>query len=84
LPLVKPGGLIVADNVLSSGKVLNPQEADDHAIGPPQFRVWWNMLKIGIPAGAEFVMLSVYMESFTSSSGNSVRFACGDGADSAP
>jgi caffeoyl-CoA O-methyltransferase len=32
LPLVKPGGLIVADNVLWSGKVLNPQEADDHAI----------------------------------------------------
>jgi caffeoyl-CoA O-methyltransferase len=32
LPLVKPGGLIVADNVLWSGKVLNPREADDHAI----------------------------------------------------
>jgi caffeoyl-CoA O-methyltransferase len=32
LPLVKPGGLIVADNVLWSGKVLNPQDADDHAI----------------------------------------------------
>lgn len=32
LPLVKPGGLIVADNVLWSGKVLDPKEADDHAI----------------------------------------------------
>jgi caffeoyl-CoA O-methyltransferase len=32
LPLVKPGGLIVADNVLWSGKVLDPQHADDHAI----------------------------------------------------
>ncbi len=32
LPLLKPGGLIVADNVLWSGKVLNPQAADDHAI----------------------------------------------------
>jgi caffeoyl-CoA O-methyltransferase len=32
LPLLKPGGLIVADNVLWSGKVLDPQEADDHAI----------------------------------------------------
>ncbi len=32
LPLVKPGGLIVADNVLWSGKVLNPERADDYAI----------------------------------------------------
>jgi caffeoyl-CoA O-methyltransferase len=32
LPLLKPGGLIVADNVLWSGKVLDPQDADDHAI----------------------------------------------------
>ena len=32
LPLVKPGGLIVADNVLWSGKVLNPKDDDDHAI----------------------------------------------------
>jgi caffeoyl-CoA O-methyltransferase len=31
-PLLKPGGLIVADNVLWSGKVLNPQDANDHAI----------------------------------------------------
>ena len=32
LPLLKSGGLVVADNVLWSGKVLNPQDADDHAI----------------------------------------------------
>ena len=32
LLLLKPGGLIVADNVLWSGKVLDPKEADDHAI----------------------------------------------------
>jgi caffeoyl-CoA O-methyltransferase len=32
LPLLKPGGLIVADNVLWSGRVLDPKEADDHAI----------------------------------------------------
>ena len=32
MPLVKPGGLIVADNVLWSGKVLNPKSDDDHAI----------------------------------------------------
>jgi caffeoyl-CoA O-methyltransferase len=32
LPLLRPGGLIVADNVLWSGKVLDPQDADDHAI----------------------------------------------------
>jgi caffeoyl-CoA O-methyltransferase len=32
LPLLKPGGLIVADNVLWSGKVLDPKDADDDAI----------------------------------------------------
>jgi caffeoyl-CoA O-methyltransferase len=32
LSLLKPGGLIVADNVLWSGKVLDPKDADDHAI----------------------------------------------------
>ncbi len=32
LPLLQPGGLIVADNVLWGGKVLDPKEADDHAI----------------------------------------------------
>src|SRR5262245_18241960 len=32
LPLLKPGGLIVADNVLWSGRVLNPKSDDDHAI----------------------------------------------------
>jgi caffeoyl-CoA O-methyltransferase len=32
LSLLKPGGLIVADNVLWSGKVLHPNEANDHAI----------------------------------------------------
>lgn len=32
LTLLRPGGLIVADNVLWSGKVLDPQDPDDHAI----------------------------------------------------
>jgi caffeoyl-CoA O-methyltransferase len=32
LPLLKFGGLIVADNVLWSGKVVDPKDADDHAI----------------------------------------------------
>ena len=32
LPLLKPGGLIVGDNVLWSGKVVDPKDADDHAI----------------------------------------------------
>ena len=32
LPLLKPGGLIIADNVLWSSKVLDPKDADDHAI----------------------------------------------------
>jgi predicted O-methyltransferase YrrM len=32
MPLVRPGGLIVADNVLWSGKVLNPEDDDSRAI----------------------------------------------------
>jgi caffeoyl-CoA O-methyltransferase len=32
LPLVRAGGLIVADNVLWSGRVLHPESPDDHAI----------------------------------------------------
>jgi len=32
LPLVRPGGLIVADNALWSGRVLHPESSDDHAI----------------------------------------------------
>ena len=32
LPLMRPGGLIVVDNVLWGGRVLNPQETSDHAI----------------------------------------------------
>ena len=32
LPKVGQGGLIAADNVLWSGKVLDPQEKSDHAI----------------------------------------------------
>ena len=27
----------------------------------PQFRVWWDMLKIGLPAGAEFALMGLYM-----------------------
>ena len=27
----------------------------------PQFRVWWEMLKIGLPAGAEFALMGIYM-----------------------
>ncbi|HXU38872.1 MAG TPA: class I SAM-dependent methyltransferase [Blastocatellia bacterium] len=32
MPLLRPGGLIVADNVLWSGRVLDPKSDDDHAI----------------------------------------------------
>jgi caffeoyl-CoA O-methyltransferase len=32
LPLLKKGGLLVVDNVLWSGKVLDPKEASDHQI----------------------------------------------------
>ncbi|MEY2501786.1 MAG: hypothetical protein QOI07_2120 [Verrucomicrobiota bacterium] len=27
----------------------------------PQLRVWWSMLRIGIPAGAEFALMAVYI-----------------------
>jgi putative MATE family efflux protein len=27
----------------------------------PQPRVWWDMLKIGLPAGAEFMLMGIYM-----------------------
>ncbi len=27
----------------------------------PQMRVWWDMLKIGLPAGAEFAFMGIYM-----------------------
>jgi len=27
----------------------------------PQLRVWWDMLKIGLPAGAEFMLMGIYM-----------------------
>ena len=32
LPLLAPRGVIAVDNVLWSGKVLDPKEKDDHAI----------------------------------------------------
>jgi caffeoyl-CoA O-methyltransferase len=32
VPLMRPGGLIMADNVLWSGNVLDPKEEDDHAL----------------------------------------------------
>jgi predicted O-methyltransferase YrrM len=32
LPRVRPGGAILADNVLWSGRVLDPHEKDDHAL----------------------------------------------------
>src|SRR5438477_5134127 len=28
---------------------------------PPQMQVWWAMLKVGLPAGAEFALFSVYV-----------------------
>ncbi|MFQ5511710.1 MAG: O-methyltransferase [Candidatus Krumholzibacteriia bacterium] len=32
VPMVRRGGLVLADNVLWSGRVLDPKEADDHAL----------------------------------------------------
>ena len=32
LPMLPPGGLVIADNTLWSGRVLDPQHASDHAI----------------------------------------------------
>ena len=42
LPMMRPGGLIVVDNVLWSGRVLNPQETSDHAIHRFNQRVTWD------------------------------------------
>lgn len=27
----------------------------------PQFKIWWSMLRIGIPAGAEFALMALYL-----------------------
>jgi caffeoyl-CoA O-methyltransferase len=32
LPIIRSGGLIVVDNVLWSGRVLNPKDPSDHSI----------------------------------------------------
>jgi putative MATE family efflux protein len=29
--------------------------------GKPQLKIWWSMLRIGIPAGAEFALMAVYI-----------------------
>ncbi len=52
LPLVPTGGLIVGDNTLWSGKVVNPQTASDHAI------VAFNR-KVAADPRVEQVLLSV-------------------------
>ena len=52
LPMIRPGGLIVADNVLWSGRVLNPVDASDKAIH--QFNE-----KIKNDARVESVLLTV-------------------------
>ncbi|MBA3549653.1 MAG: class I SAM-dependent methyltransferase [Nannocystis sp.] len=52
LPLMPVGGLIVADNTLWSGKVLDPQDASDHAI------VRFNA-HVGADPRVEHVLLSV-------------------------
>jgi putative MATE family efflux protein len=28
---------------------------------PPQFKIWWSILRIGIPAGAEFALMTIYI-----------------------
>jgi len=52
LPVMRPGGLIVADNVLWSGHVLAPQHEDDHHI------VAFNQ-HVAADSRVEAVMLSV-------------------------
>ena len=52
LPMIRPGGLIVVDNVLWSGRVLNPVDASDKAIH--QFNE-----KIKNDARVESVLLTV-------------------------
>lgn len=52
VPLLRPGGLLVADNTLWSGRVLNPQQPNDHAI------VAFNA-KVAADARVEKVLLTV-------------------------
>lgn len=52
VPLVPPGGLILADNTLWSGRVLAPEEATDHAV------VAFNARVRGDPR-VEHVLLSI-------------------------
>ncbi len=52
LPMIRPGGLIVVDNVLWSGRVLNPVDASDKAIH--QFNE-----KVKADARVEAVLLTV-------------------------
>ena len=52
LPILRPGGLLVADNVLWSGKVLEPKEETDHAV------VAFND-KVSNDPGVEVVLLTI-------------------------
>ena len=52
LPLLRPGGLLVADNVLWSGKVLDPKEETDRAL------VAFND-KVGSDPAVEVVLLTI-------------------------
>jgi len=52
LPLLRPGGLLIADNVLWSGRVLDPQKETDHAL------VRFNA-RVAVDARVEVSMLTV-------------------------
>ena len=42
---------------LPAGSYLKIQPRD----WPPRLTLWWNMVKIGLPAGGEFAMMAVYL-----------------------
>jgi len=51
------GVIWLGTHFVSEGQYLHYRRADWR----PQFPVWWSMLKIGLPAGAEFALTAVYL-----------------------
>jgi putative MATE family efflux protein len=51
------GIIWLGTHFVSPGQYLHFRSADWR----PQFPIWWSMLKIGLPAGAEFALTAVYL-----------------------
>jgi putative MATE family efflux protein len=57
LVAVVVGVIWLGTHFVSESQYLHYRRADWR----PQFPVWWSMLKIGLPAGAEFALTAVYL-----------------------